>query len=403
MYAVRKFEILNCRILQDEEGECYYVPKEHFTMPHIEIRDYMQDAQEFINEQEKIEFDLEKGEIIRFIISRDTNKVVLSIVQHHMAGDGKSLLLFLQEIMFQLEGIKAGNIIGCSEKDVVPVQQITRKSISKFVERDEIEEIFINEINSEWDKMEKKFFTLQELHQLFKKYWECNETKVATATVSNDKLNKFLTACKVNCVTVNNAMINSIFKSIKEKSKKICVIVDLRTEECNGFGNFASSIIVDVMYDEKLDFWDNARNVQKLISGLIEDRTKLYAGLLLKEKVNNALIDGAYFESISKLGNRLISEYNDLNGISEDGIPLVISNLGKNTIQEEYGELKIEELSVFSPLSVGLNSNMAVITENEKMVINLQYKDTGVNYKKILDDLISDINLYSKNIEIAEK
>lgn len=392
MYAVQKFEILNSRVLQDEEGECYYVTKENFTMPHIEIRNYIQSAQEFVNEQEKIQFNFEGGELIRFIVSVHNNKIILSIVQHHLAGDGKSALLFLQEIMENLEKVDNGEIISMSRDEMVPIQMYTKKYLSQFVEVGELEKIFLEEVNNEWRKSNPKIFRFQDLHELFESYWKCHRSKVATATISEHVVKQFSAMCKKNKVTVNNAIITSILKDL-ERKQKISIIVDLRTEDFKKPGNYAGGFLIEVQYNPKIGFWENAKNVQKLVSDYLNDRTKLMLAFLLNECMDKSFIDGTNFQYAGRIENNILKEYNSLRLLKEE-YPLIVSNLGINQIKERYGKFKIEGLSFFSPVTVGFSTNVSIITENGKMVINVQSIDCDIEYQKVLDELVRQMKSY---------
>lgn len=386
--AVKKFDALNSRILQDNEGDFFFVKREEFREPKIEVRNYHQEVQEFINEQEKIEFDLEKGELIRFILELTEEEMTLNIVEHHLAGDGNSVLLLLSQIMKNVQVFsELGDEIDETEKSV-PVKIFSEQYISKFVEVNPLVEMSIENLNSKWRKSFDKIFTSEDLHALFSKYWEKRETKVLTATIPLDSISAFLTKCKENGVSVNNAIITSVTRRLERKSK-ISVAVDLRTEEYNEYGNYSSCIYVENMYDANLEFWDNAKEVQQFVQSCTRDRKQLLLSFLLIGKFDKTLIDASYFQRIGSVKSSIVEEYYDMTGMKSDRNALVVSNLGKDRIREKYGKFKIEELSFFSPVSPGFKSNMAIVTLNEKMVINLQYNDDeNVDFKGIFEDII---------------
>ena len=49
---------LRSRIIQDCDGDAYYVLREQRVEPKIEVRDYHMELEAFINEQEKIQKDI---------------------------------------------------------------------------------------------------------------------------------------------------------------------------------------------------------------------------------------------------------------------------------------------------------------------------------------------------------
>lgn len=387
--AVKKFDILNCRILQDDSGECYYVRKEVDTEPDIEVRYFNQDSQEFINEQERIQFDIEQGKLQRYIISDVGDKMVLNIVQHHLAGDGKSVLLLIEEIMSNLESIEEKGNCGSENVEKVPVKVFTESYFKKFVQLNPLLEMSIKDLNSKWRSTEK-FFTLEDLNQLFNKYWENRKTKVMSATIAGEELKTAVRLCKLHGVTINNLILTLAAKSFK-KQVKMSVVANLRTDEFEGMGNYASCILIDALYDEKMDLWENALHIQKLVECQQLNKDQLLLGLLFKGTFESGLQDGVYFQAMDMIHSSIIDEYNDLAGFGTDGIPFCISNLGKNAVKEKYGRFGIEKVSFFSPLSPGLDCNMGVITVNGNMVINLLYSEENAVYSDIFNEVVMEI------------
>lgn len=400
--AVSKFDILNCRVLQDEEsGECYYVRREVDTEPDIEIRHYHQDAQEFINEQEKLPFDLEQGKTQRYIIADDGDKITLNIVQHHLVGDGKSILKLIEEIMYNLQSIEENGKCVSENTEKVPVKVYTESYLKKYVELNPLMQMSIENLNSKWNET-GKFFTFNDLKQLFNEYWKDRKTNVISATITEDVLDKMVSLCKRYNITVNNFIIALFAKSFKEKTK-IGVAADLRTSEFEGMGNYVSCILIDALYDENMTFWQNAMHIQKLVGCQLVDKSQLMTGLLFKGSFVNGLQDGVYFQTVDMIHSSIIDEYNDLAGLGTEGIPLCISNIGKNALRENYGKFKIEKISFFSPVSPGLNSNMGVITVNGKMVLNLMYNDKNAGYASIFNEVIGQIFEMSNKTVLEER
>lgn len=390
-YAVRKYEILNCRILQDDNGDFFYVPKEYPSKPNIEVRNYHQDSQEFVNEQERIRLNLEAGELSRYIIADDGNKIVLNIVQNHLAGDGKSILIFLEDVMNYIQKIEEGEKIDMDSYNIVPVNAYNLKYISQFAKLNPLLEMTIADMNKKWNESNDRVFTHKDAVELFEDYWKVNKTKIATATIEADTMKKFASICKKNGVTVNNAMLASMSRSINRKSK-ICVAVDMRTKSQVGMGNYAGFTLIESLYDDTLSFWVNARNIQELIKSLTADRSQLHLSSLITTSFEPSLRDATYFQMMNKFHSNVIDEYNSIFSVTCEEVPLIISNLGLEPMKRVYGEFEIEELSFFSPVSIGFDSNMGVITENGKMVINLQYNENNIDYRTIFDELVNSIN-----------
>lgn len=385
-YATGRYEILNSYILDDTCGDFYYVPKQVPTVPHIEERNYILSAEEFINEQERIEFDLEKGEVSRFIIEKDGETLMLSMVQHHLVGDGKSNLMLLENIMENLEKIEAGKEEELQNQEMVPINLRNQKDMEKVVELSPLLKMTAEEMNRKWEASGEYQFSHSDLHEFFKSYWEEHKTKIAEASFDIEEVKAFAKACKENGVTVNTGIMTSIARSLQKKSK-LCSAVDCRNESQDALGNYASSVIIEVGYNEKMSFWDNARLIHQLMSCQLANRNELLAGLLFMNEFDNSLIDASYFAIAGAIENSVANEFNNILGVGGEGIPLLISNLGYNPIKTTYGKNTIEQTAFFSPLCPGYKSNMGVITVNKKLTVNLQYEEGGIDYSKVVRDL----------------
>lgn len=390
-YAVGRYEILNSYILDDTCGDFYYVPKQEPTIPHIEERDYILSAQDFINEQERIEFNLEKGDVSRFIIENDGEKLVLSMVQHHLVGDGKSNLILIQQIMDNLDMIESGKEDELQNLEMIPIQLRKAAEMEEVVELSPLLKMTAEEINKKWRASGEYQFSHKDLHSFFKTYWEKHKTKIAEASFPMDEVKAFAKECKANGVTVNTGIVTSIARSLLKKSK-ICSAVDCRMRFQKDLGNYASSVIVETAYDENMSFWDNARLIHQLISCQLMNRNELLAGLLFMNEFDNSLIDASYMELAGVLENSVAKEFNNILGVGGEGIPLLISNLGNNPIKSSYGKNTIEQVAFFSPLCPGYNSNMGVITVNNTLTINLQYEDKDIDYSSVVTDLVATIH-----------
>ena len=85
-------EILNSKVLIEESGEAFYVdcdsPRHSISITDLSL-------EEIIASDEKIRFRIEEGEYIRAFACADK----ITFLMHHLGGDGKSLLYFIETFM----------------------------------------------------------------------------------------------------------------------------------------------------------------------------------------------------------------------------------------------------------------------------------------------------------------
>lgn len=60
--------------------------------------------EEIIKASEKQAFDLKDGELVRTFIITESDEITLLIHAHHLAGDGKSMLILIKDILYSLDG-----------------------------------------------------------------------------------------------------------------------------------------------------------------------------------------------------------------------------------------------------------------------------------------------------------
>ncbi|SET58015.1 condensation domain-containing protein [[Clostridium] polysaccharolyticum] len=397
--AVLNYQILNCRILGDIDGEYYFVPKESVNEPYIEVRDYELSAEEFTNEQSSIPFDLAKGEFQRFIIIPKSDYIVMNIVQHHIVGDGMSLLMLVQKIMQNLDTIDKNN--GDLELEVPnmeKIQVLTNDDIMEHVRLNDLLQATVDKFNEEW-KDEKMIFSYEEFKEFSEEYWNDNPIKVRRDLVSAEDMENIVQLCRAEGITVNS-LLYTIASRAFGKKMKMGYVVNCRTDKFSSYGNFVNSLIVDCFYDEKLSFWDNARIIHNIMKCNAQDLSTPLLGTLIMNSLDGTLIDASNFLHKKGFEHKIVKEYVDTLSLGDQTIPFLSSNLGVIKIPTVYGKYQIDELYIGSPLDPLLDCNLGVITVNGKMTINAEYiNKNGIDYNDILDQVIEGLHEVACGVE----
>ena len=95
--ACRVHEVLNTKVVIESSGEAYYVTSDE---THNGFEDTDKSIQELIDLNERKRFHIEDGEFIRGFKSAEG----ILFMMHHLGGDGKSLLYFIETFMRCLNG-----------------------------------------------------------------------------------------------------------------------------------------------------------------------------------------------------------------------------------------------------------------------------------------------------------
>lgn len=384
--TVNKYEILKCRIVQDSDGECYYEKMEVPFAHKIIVRDYMQPTDDFIHEQEHIDFDLENGELGRFIIHKNDQKLIFNLVFHHLAADGISCMIFLNNVMENLDMLLDGKDINVEE---IPIQIITREYLMSNYGIEENKLSCLEEINANWIN-NPVVCNLEDRKKLFKKYWEDTETHVVTEKLSKEELEKLYTMCRRMEISINTALVTMYVKAAKTVNNLV-MAVNMREKEHNGLGNYVVGASFDLCYNEKESFEKNAKHFQKIFKGQLTDKKALAGTMFYGTQFSNSLQNAIYFQKQGMMDSEIVKEFIDVSEIFKEQISVLISNVGKNMVRERYGHFTVEEVTPISPLCSHMDCNICMITVNNKMVINMIYRENGIDYAKIFKNMIEQI------------
>ncbi|SES86782.1 condensation domain-containing protein [[Clostridium] polysaccharolyticum] len=362
--AVAKHDILNCTIKMDTKGDCFYVPREYAYIPKIEVHKGILRTNELVSNECKKEFKIDKGDLVRFVIAYDEERVELNVVQHHLGGDGKSMLILIQDILDILNSPEELKYFEDNQERCVNVIDDTYDE--QYVELNDLIEATLRSLNKKW-KGEKKIFHYDEREKVFQKFWEEREIEDHVLELDKEQLHSLLRVCKSHKVTLNNVVATVINKSLEE-ALKMGVIADVRDDDNKQMGNFVDIFILQQEYDRTKDFWENVDVINDLVKAKLEDRHKLLIGNLVRNKVENGLLDANHFQDFE---SNVVDAYSESFSVGKDGLPIMLTNIGVAPIKAKYGEFNIEKIIFVSPLTIRTFCNIAIITINDTFVLNM--------------------------------
>lgn len=392
-YAVNKFEILRCRILQDYEGEAYYVMREKRCEPFIEVREYSTSDQEFLTEQERLPFRYDKGEMVRFYIEKyEFRKLKLRIVMHHLGGDGKSALLLVDEIMKNLCALDMGKFDYC-EETVVPMQVFTKEYLEEHVQMSDLIKVSAQKVNNNWKK-EKVVFDINDYLKMFHEYWKNHKSILRCVKIEEEVFRCVKKLCKENGITIHSFLVAAAERKLN-KNDKVAMAVDGKPDDYHRMGNFGGGIAIDCSYDESKTFWENAVYIHNQIHVQLQDRQSSFFGHVMKGMLDCSFQDALTYQSVGYFENALAEDYNNMigNGKTETK-NFLISNIGKFDLASQgYGRFGVDEF-VFAPaLQSNVDCSVGVATVHDKMLFNVEYnKEDKEYYETVVEGIIQQFN-----------
>ena len=348
-------EVLNTRVEIEPSGEAYYVSCD---APHSSFGETELSLNELVIDNERRRFLIEEGEFIRGFKSPDG----LVFMMHHLGGDGKSLLYFIETFMRCLNGEK------CAP---VPFRDLTLDNLPKESRLSLVYGLLLKIWNGKWRK-EKRIFGFEDMDGAYQAFWQKHKSVVGVRRYGHEELDALMSKARNAGVTLTSYLIADMVRDMDVKVD-VGLAVDGRTDGNRSMGNQATGISLQYRYNKQMSLEDNARKIQRLMKHKLADKKRMYLVLHFMGKLDPSLVDAlnlehaGYFTSGSSAS---VAEYLGYGSRSKD---LSITNLTRADIPLEYGRFKIDEL-VFVPPVVSYGKNIiGIVTAGSVMNVTTHY------------------------------
>lgn len=356
--AVSVYEILNSKVVIENDGNAYYAdcvnPLSSFTETDLGF-------EELINANESVRFRIEAGEYIRGFISPDG----LVFLMHHLGGDGKSLLYFIETFMSILSGAEVNNV----PFDNLPVSKLPEESRLPFLYR-----LFVKSWNRKWKKM-RRVFTYEDMDSAFDAFWHEHKTKTVIEEYGKEQFDDMLAKCK-RCGCSLTSYLTAVWLKDMPGLRDVGFAVDGRLKDERTMGNFATGIHVKYRYDDSLSIVENAVRINALMKKNLADPVMRYSVLHFTGEFDPALIDSLSLEACGAFHTKLTSRFADIMTYGKKKRDLSITNLMRACIKTDYGAVRIDDIT-FVPPVVSYGKNLiGIITVNDRMIISHHTMDS---------------------------
>ncbi len=349
--AVSSYEILNSKVVIEENGDALYVDCDE---PKSSIKETSIGFEEIINANERIRFRIEEGEYIRAFLSPDG----IIFLMHHLGGDGKSLLYFIESFL----SIYAGEEISFVPFANLPVSALPEDSGMPYLYRS-----FVKFWNKRWAKI-KRVFTYADMDEAYGYFWKTHKTKTVVDEYVEDTLKDFLAKSKEAGCSLTSYLVALWIKDMPFKAD-VGFAVDGRLTVSRNMGNFATGIHISYRYNNRLSVGENAVKINKLMKKNLDDPKTRYSVLHFIGSIDSTLIDTLSLESAGTYHTRTTSIFAEVMNYGKKKKDLSITNLMRSDIRTEYGEIRISDIA-FVPPVVSYGKNLiGIITVNDRMIV----------------------------------
>ena len=349
--TVDAYEILNSRIVIEDNGDAFYVDCEN---PGSSFKESLLGFEDLINANEKVRFRIEEGEYIRGFLSPDG----IFFLMHHLGGDGKSLLYFIETFMSILSG---------EEIEKVPFANLPVSGLPADSGMPYLYKLFVKSWNKRWTKM-KRVFNYEDMDEAYRKFWPTHKTKTVITEYGKDALNDLLAGSKEAGCSLTAYLVALWIREMPFMAD-VGFAVDGRLSDERTMGNFATGIHINYRYNDKISVGENASKINKLMKKKLTDPKVRYSVLQLIGNLDPTLIDTLSLEAIGAYHTSETARFADIMCYGKNKRDLSITNLMKADIRTEYGNFRIKDIA-FVPPVVSYGTNLiGIITVNDTLIV----------------------------------
>jgi len=355
------------KIVLTDSGNAFYerIPESGCKVEIIE--DTNRNLWDIARKNEKQPFDLEKGELMRCFIIPDNNGFSLLIMSHHLAGDGKSICFFIEDIMCALSG---------KELEFKPLVLLTKDNIPNESKLSLIAELFTKYCKRKWNKMQIPVFGWEDYYKLHESYWRNTGSLFLHKTLSEKETKCVIANAKKIGVSVNSYIITA-FLCADKNIRDTGIPVSVRESGNRSMSNLTSGINAEYSYSDNLSFSDNARKLHSIIMGKLK-KYRLFV-LQFLSKMPATLIDSVllYIYGLFDVPlTRITADIMGYTNAKKRG--LGVTNLTVIDIPTVYENAEIKGL-VFMPPNVSYSNNIiGVSTFDGNMTLTYHGTDKGI-------------------------
>lgn len=331
-----------------EQGVAYY-EKQSVSGCKIIITD--KDWTELVRENEKKPFAIDRGELIRtFIIPAEADTKIM-IMAHHLAGDGKSILYFVQDIM---------NALAENPPAYKPLVLLKRNSFSD-TRLSASAKLFVHYCRRKWKNC---YFTWQDYYNLHNKYWKTACSDIKYETLSAAETEQIIEKAREAGCSVNSYLVTMFLQRFRKKCE-VGIPVSIRESGNESMVNLTSGIRIIHRFDPKKSFAENGVQVHGKIKRKLKNKRKFVLKFLAE--LPGTLLDAVLLTAHGCYSHRLAEKTAKIMGYIGKIRDLGITNLTEIDIPVVYGSYKIKNI-IFVPPAVSYSQNViGVSTFNGKM------------------------------------
>ena len=404
----QRHQNLRVRIHEDENHTLWFTSDGVKNLPvEIVARESDEQWMEVYHETCKIPFKFEERPSIRFILVQSPEKSELIIMSHHIICDGMSLAYIAKDLMVHL---------GDPDKEVevlpnpVPVDI---GNLPKGVSMNRLVKYVVNRMGKKWIK-NPTFFDQADYENLNEAYWKKYKHDMVSIEMSEAETTSLVGRCKKEGVTVNTALTAAFIGAqyIIQEDKfnpSIAIAGSVRDRLLKpageAMGYFAGGVALEFKYNNKMNFWENARKLRGKVKPLYTNKN-MFKEMLTWVYLAPGIMESLAFKMMGGLVSSESPRYDKLSTFSKQDdlissllkrqkmdslekpfLGTAMTNLTRLDFPQMYGSLELDRLIMnpggMFPLAL-VSLVLGAVTCSGKLSLLIEYTEEAVDTKTMI-------------------
>ncbi len=377
-----KYPPLNCHFQEDSQPS--YVSDGVPLIPlKIETRNSNEHWIQVAEEEMAKPFPWTSGPLVRVHILESNKNCDLIFIFSHIIADGTSAVIFINDLLHTISILNSGKVI--SKLTKLPELPYVTDLLKEDLE-------FKPSFLYFPEKLQMSIHKPAVLREDIDIPHEKRITRIIPYTLEKSVEKKLLSHCRKEktsfhgliCGALLQAIVEDIKSSSDIKKKGYLMIgcmspVNIRhhfhTSVDRNMGNFISNAVHYQMVDENSSVWESARNVNESFQRELDFGKDI-------ESLRNA-------SSIMTLN---LSTLEMINLISHSMPPVVVTNMGRLNSDEQFGNLKLEELFFAASINPVARIALSISSFRDNLSLNFLYLEPSVLKERAVHIAESTVN-----------
>ena len=314
--------------------------------------------QEIMQESEREPFKIQEGELFRTYIIPEEKGCKLLMMVHHIAADGKAMLMVLEDMIKNLAGI---------EVEYKPLDNVGTEAFPVNVKPSLLFKFIIESLNHQWKKS-GRVFDWEDYFKVHENFWATRSSEVRFEIIEKEELGCIREACREHGITVNSYMLAKILKEHPEY-RTFAFPISLRKDNLS-IANRAYMARPNFRYNRKKSFWDNAKKIHKIVRRYMEDEHKKYEVSARVRMLDPILLDSCLmyaYGGYQNIASKMMAE--TIGYVGRNKTNVTVTNLTNLQFKQKYGRFQVEEVFTIAPVMSATKEVVCISTFHGKMTI----------------------------------